>query len=63
MGKHFLILRKKCKCGRIKLGDETITPVENHSSGYCDEIHAAGGSCCSALLGISHFHTLLLSEK
>lgn len=33
------------------------------SSGYYDEIHAAGGSCCSAVLGISHFHSLLLSEK
>lgn len=51
-----IIKRKK------NVGTE-IPPVENHSSGYSDEVHAAGGSCRSAVLGISHFQSLLLSEK
>lgn len=37
---------------------QLTTTVLDNADGYSDGIHAARGSCGSAVLGISHFHNL-----
>lgn len=48
---------KKKEMWVLRLYQLTTTLLDN-AGGYSDGIHAARGSCGSAVLGISHFHNL-----